>query len=74
MKFSLSYADSDGAETYNLELSKRRVMSVSEKLLDNGLNADKFNISFNGETSPLDDNSTDVVKANNRVVTVKFTL
>ena len=60
--------------TYNLELSKRRVMSVSEKLLVNGLNADKFNIIFNGETSPLDDNSTEEGRKNNRVVTVKFTL
>ena len=70
----VGYADSVGAATYNLELSKRRVMSVSEKLLVSGLNADKFNISFNGETSPLDDNSTEEGKKNNRVVTVKFTL
>ena len=70
----VGYADSVGAATYNLELSKRRVMSVSEKLLVSGLNADKFNISFNGEISPLDDNSTEEGKKNNRVVTVKFTL
>ena len=60
--------------TYNLELSKRRVMSVSEKLLVSGLNVDKFNIIFNGETSPLDDNSTEEGRKNNRVVTVKLTL
>ena len=49
-------------------------MSVSEKLLVSGLNADKFNIIFNGETSPLDDNSTEEGRKNNRVVTVKLTL
>ena len=70
----VGYADSVGAATYNLELSKRRVMSVSEKLLVSGLNVDKFNIIFNGETSPLDDNSTEEGRKNNRVVTVKFTL
>ena len=68
------YSDPVGNEAYNLALSKKRTTSVFNKLVDSGISADKFNIIFYGESTPLEDNSTDVGKANNRVVTVKFTL
>tara|TARA_B100000795_G_C22784808_1_gene434100 strand:+ start:1871 stop:2164 length:294 start_codon:yes stop_codon:yes gene_type:complete len=68
------YSDPVGNEAYNLALSKKRTTSVLNKLVDSGISADKFNIIFYGESTPLEDNSTDVGKANNKVVTVKFTL
>ena len=68
------YSDTDGAESYNLDLSEKRATKVLNKLLESGIGADKFNIIFYGESNPFDDNSNEKGKRNNRVVTVKFTL
>jgi len=68
------YTDTDGAESYNLDLSEKRTTKVFNKLLDSGISADKFNIVFYGESNPFDDNSNKEGKKNNRVVTIHFTL
>jgi outer membrane protein OmpA-like peptidoglycan-associated protein len=70
----VGYADADGTEPYNLVLSEKRTTKVFNKLVDSGISADKFNIIFHGESYPLDDNSTEEGKKNNRVVTVQFTI
>jgi len=68
------YSDTDGTESYNLDLSEKRTTKVLNKFLDSGISADKFNIVFYGESNPFDDNSNEEGKKNNRVVTVQFTL
>ena len=67
------HTDSDGSDSTNLELSKKRGKAVMDKLIAMGI--DKSRLKFNGfgETKPIDNNTTPEGKANNRRVEfVKF--
>ncbi len=63
------HTDSDGAEDYNLDLSKRRAMAVRTYLMETyKIGGDRLEGKGWGETTPIDTNATPEGKANNRRV------
>jgi large repetitive protein len=62
------YTDSRGADTYNLDLSKRRAASVMRYLLEHGVAAERLESEGYGETRPIADNKTAAGRAMNRRV------
>jgi len=65
----VGHTDSDGADTANLDLSKRRSASVKEELARSfGVNADRLVTDGMGESQPVTTNDTPVNKALNRRV------
>lgn len=64
--------DSDGSDKYNVELSKRRAQAIIDFFVANGLSQDKIEIQFNGESKPVDVNSTEEGKQKNRRVEFSF--
>lgn len=68
------HADSNGEESYNMELSKKRAEAVAEELKKLGL-GDKFNVEVKsfGESKPAADNNTSEGRALNRRVEIAFT-
>ncbi|MDO5698984.1 MAG: OmpA family protein [Dermatophilus congolensis] len=65
------HTDSDGADTYNLDLSKRRAESVKAALAS-ALPGVTMTATGKGETSPVADNATKEGKALNRRVTITW--
>ncbi|MGD9546255.1 MAG: OmpA family protein [Candidatus Krumholzibacteriia bacterium] len=62
------HTDADGAEDYNLELSRNRANSVANYLSGLGVDATRFTIMGYGETQPIADNATVEGKRQNRRV------
>ncbi len=63
------HTDSDGADDYNMDLSKRRAESVRTYLINEyGISADRLEAKGWGESKPIDTNDTSEGKANNRRV------
>jgi outer membrane protein OmpA-like peptidoglycan-associated protein/curli biogenesis system outer membrane secretion channel CsgG len=63
------HTDSDGEDTYNLDLSKQRAESVRNYLISKfGVTADRLECKGFGETEPIDSNGSPEGKANNRRV------
>lgn len=70
----VGHTDSDGDDTVNLELSKKRAASVKLALTSEfGIDASRMETDGMGETQPTDPNTTSAGKANNRRVEfIKF--
>lgn len=66
----VGHADSDGADDYNLNLSRQRASSVARYLVDRGVLADRFFVDGRGESQPIADNGTASGKAQNRRVEI----
>jgi outer membrane protein OmpA-like peptidoglycan-associated protein len=64
------HTDSDGAEDYNLELSRRRAQSVANHLGGVGVDPTRFTMMGYGEVQPVASNATPDGKALNRRVEV----
>ena len=65
----VGHTDADGNDTSNLDLSKRRAVSVMEALTnDFGIFASRFDTEGKGEGEPVADNTTTEGKAQNRRV------
>ena len=67
------HTDSDGSDSHNMELSKRRAKAVADKIkpmLPDGLT---ITVEGKGETEPIASNQTSQGKALNRRVTASFT-
>lgn len=65
----LGHTDADGADSANLDLSKRRATSVKAELAKSfGVNADRIETDGMGESQPVAPNDTPVNKALNRRV------
>ena len=65
----IGHTDSDGEETSNLDLSKRRAAAVKSVLAaDFGVAADRMETDGRGESEPAESNDTAAGKANNRRV------
>lgn len=62
----LGHTDNWGSDEYNLELSERRAISVKNKLVDQGIDADRLFTAGCGERKPVADNSTKMGRAINR--------
>ncbi len=62
------HTDSDGGDDYNKKLSDKRANAVRKFLMDAGVDGDRLTAVGYGEEQPIDTNSTDDGKANNRRV------
>lgn len=68
----IGHTDAVGSDEYNIGLSKRRAEAIKEFLVKQGLKADRIEIEYKGETQPIETNTTDEGKAQNRRVDVIF--
>jgi outer membrane protein OmpA-like peptidoglycan-associated protein len=66
----VGHTDSTGAEDYNRTLSKNRAYAVTNYLTGKGLNSERFNTNWFGESQPMHDNSTATGRAKNRRVNI----
>jgi outer membrane protein OmpA-like peptidoglycan-associated protein len=64
----IGHADSDGAEDYNLYLSRRRASSVAQYLVSRNVLPDRLYVDGKGESAPIASNETAAGKAQNRRV------
>ncbi|HSD64372.1 MAG TPA: OmpA family protein [Ignavibacteriaceae bacterium] len=65
----VGHTDNDGSDESNLDLSKRRSISVKNSLsTEFGIDAARMETDGKGETEPVSDNNTPEGKANNRRV------
>jgi outer membrane protein OmpA-like peptidoglycan-associated protein len=67
------HASSEGAEERNLRLSKERVLSVREYLIERGINPDRLNATGYGEEELKYDESTKSGRKLNRRVEFTWT-
>ncbi|MCK5782737.1 MAG: OmpA family protein [Flavobacteriales bacterium] len=74
LKFSVEgHTDADGNDATNLQLSKDRGEAVMDLLVSMGISANRLKSDGFGESKPIDSNSSNEGKANNRRVEfVKF--
>ena len=66
----IGYADSDASEEYNLDLSKKRAISVVEHLKGLGVSSERLTFAFRGESEPFVENNTKNGKTLNRRVEI----
>ena len=66
----IGHADSDGAEDYNLNLSRQRASSVAQYLVSRNVLADRRYVDGRGESEPVATNATAEGKAQNRRVEI----
>lgn len=67
-----AHTDIDGSVEYNIDLSKRRSMSVSNFLEDLGIDSSVIEMSWFGEQQPKVLRNDDLAKQENRRVLVSF--
>lgn len=66
----VGHSDSVGAEAYNQALSERRAQAVVNQLLDLGISLERLESWGEGESNPIEDNTTEEGRAKNRRVEV----
>ncbi|NOU16128.1 MAG: OmpA family protein [Bacteroidales bacterium] len=66
------HTDNVGLEKYNYELSKERAKSVYNFLLNRGINKERLSYAGFGSTQPLNENTSEKNKQNNRRVEIKI--
>lgn len=66
----IGHADSDGADDYNLNLSRQRASSVAQYLVNRNVLADRLYVDGRGESEPVASNGTAEGKAQNRRVEI----
>lgn len=66
----IGHADSDGAEDYNLNLSRQRASSVAQYLVSRDVLPDRLYVDGRGESAPIATNATAEGKAQNRRVEI----
>lgn len=63
-----AHTDSDGSDSYNQDLSRRRAASVVEYLIGQGVDSDRMSATAFGESQPIASNATAEGKRKNRRV------
>lgn len=66
------HTDDRGSETFNLDLSEKRAISVKEYLISKGCNPENILVEGKGKSNPLNNNLTDFERAFNRRVEFTF--
>jgi len=66
----VGHTDSQGAEDYNMTLSKNRANAVTNYLSQNGISNGRLTTNWFGESQPMHDNNTAEGRAKNRRVNV----
>jgi len=69
----MGHTDSTGAESYNLDLSRRRAEAVSNYLVSRGVSRARLATVGYGEQYPVADNTTPEGRAQNRRVEIRIT-
>jgi outer membrane protein OmpA-like peptidoglycan-associated protein len=64
------HADARGSDSYNMDLSQRRALSVSNYLASQGVSPSRLNAVGYGESRPIGDNSTTAGQTQNRRVEI----
>jgi outer membrane protein OmpA-like peptidoglycan-associated protein len=64
------YTDATGSDEYNLELSRSRAHSVSDYLVIQNVNSERFSVYGYGESDPVATNDTESGRAQNRRVEI----
>ena len=62
------HASSEGSSLYNLNLSAQRSKAVQQFFIERGISKERLSIDFYGEEAPLNSNSTEEERAENRRV------
>ncbi|MGB0886200.1 MAG: OmpA family protein, partial [Chitinophagales bacterium] len=70
--FLVGHTDADGDSDFNQKLSQKRVESVFNFFVENGISKEKIDVSFFGEEKPLNRNISEIEKAENRRVEIKY--
>ena len=65
--------DAKGSDSYNNDLSKRRVLNVAKYATDNGVPSSQLNAAYRGKNDPAETNATDAGRAANRRVDIWWT-
>jgi outer membrane protein OmpA-like peptidoglycan-associated protein len=74
MKIEISgHTDSYGSDSYNKTLSHQRSKAVYDRLIQNGIKADRLTFMGFGEEKPIDTNETDAGRQMNRRTEFKVT-
>ena len=60
------HTDDQGAEDYNLDLSRKRALAVYDYLLSHGIDEDRISYNGYGESKPVNSNETEAGRALNR--------
>ena len=68
----VGHTDSIGSEEYNQQLSLRRATTVKDYIVTKGVDASIIDVSGQGESQPVADNSTKEGRAQNRRVEVRI--
>jgi outer membrane protein OmpA-like peptidoglycan-associated protein len=66
------HTDDLGRDDYNLQLSGRRASSVMRFLINTGVESSRLTSRGYGETTPIDDNSTEEGRQTNRRVVLRI--
>jgi OOP family OmpA-OmpF porin len=66
----VGHTDSDGTKAYNMDLSMRRVKTVQNYLISQGIPSRLLSIDEKGENQPIDTNTTDEGRTQNRRVEI----
>jgi outer membrane protein OmpA-like peptidoglycan-associated protein len=66
----VGHTDSQGAEDYNMTLSKNRAYAVTNYLSQNGISQSRLTTNWFGESQPLHNNNTAEGRAKNRRVNI----
>ena len=66
------HTDNNGTDEYNMLLSKNRVQAVKDMLVSNGVDANRIDLYYYGESNPIADNDTEEGQAKNRRVEMHF--
>ncbi len=66
------HTDNNGTDEYNMLLSKNRVQAVKDMLVSNGVDANRIDLYYYGESKPIADNATEDGQAKNRRVEMHF--
>ncbi|MCB4798431.1 OmpA family protein [Neotamlana laminarinivorans] len=66
----VGHTDSQGAEEYNMTLSKNRAYAVTNYLSSHGISSSRLTTNWFGETQPMYDNATADGRAKNRRVNI----
>lgn len=66
----VGHTDSQGAEEYNMTLSKNRAYAVTNYLSSHGISSGRLTTNWFGETQPMYDNATADGRAKNRRVNI----
>jgi outer membrane protein OmpA-like peptidoglycan-associated protein len=69
----VGHTDDRGADSYNLDLSRRRAAAVASYLIAHGVPSARLETSGRGETEPIAPNDTDADRQKNRRVEVAIT-